>query len=140
MEVCSICVNLPLGGRGRPEGRCTLCPGQGRGTLSIAKIPVTHMELPSLIPTCGWCVGRLRLLLRVTCLDGLPMHGCVFRPGSLHLGNPKKIIWQCVTVVITALAWWHPKYLECFIIGADVWVPLRSTEELPGIGLRNLCY
>lgn len=63
LEVCSICVNLPLGGRERPEGRCTLCPGQGRGILSIAKTPMTHMELPSLIPTCGWCVGRLRLLL-----------------------------------------------------------------------------
>lgn len=88
-----------------------------------------------------WMVcWQVEIIVRVTCLDGSPMCDCVFRPGSLHLGNPKKIIWQCVTVVITVLAWWHPKYLECFIIGADIWVPLRSTEELPGIRVRNLCY
>lgn len=121
-----------------PTGGKVQGTGQGEALSVLPKHGQSHGEFPSLIPTCGWCVGRLGLVLRFTCLDGLSMGSCVFRPGPLHLERPKEITWYCVTMDITALAWWHQKYLECFIISADVWVPLRPTKEPPELEVRNL--
>ena len=62
-----------------------------------------------------------------------------FRSRPLHWGSPKEIIWQWVTVDISVLAWWHEKYLECFIINEDAWVSPRPMKpEPPRMGLRNV--
>lgn len=107
---------------GGPRGDVHCVQGRREAPSVLPKHPDPHGV--AITNTHLWMVcWQAEITVRVTCLDGLPMCGCVFRPGSLYLGTPKNILWQCVTVVITVLAWWHPKHLECFIIRADVWVP-----------------
>lgn len=124
---------------GGPRGDVHCVQGRGEAPSVLPKHPDPHGV--AITNTHLWMVcWQVEITVRVTCLDGLPMCGCVFRPGSLYLGTPKNILWQCVTVVITVLAWWASKapgvlHNPCWRLG-----PSRSTEELPGTGVRNLCY
>lgn len=89
-EVCSICALtchwVKRGGRG---GGGVGCIVGGVGEKHSRYCQNTHSPCGVPIANTHLCIGRLGLVFRVTCLDGLSTV-TIFRPEPLHQGSPKK--------------------------------------------------